>query len=98
MTTDGYWNSQTETPGGGPVEIDGVTPVAALGVRNPDGTLTPPSGLSPRPIWEGFATDTAVTTDNRNAFGYVPCGTYTLQSTSQSSITTTQLTYATCSS
>ncbi len=95
MTTDGYWNSQTETPGGGPVEIDGVTPVAALGVRNPDGTLTPPSGLSPRPIWEGFATDTAVTTDNRNAFGYVPCGTYTLQSTSQTSITTTQLTYAT---
>ena len=59
MTTDGYWNSQTETPGGGPVEIDGVTPVAVAGGRNPDGTLTPPSGLSPRPIWEGFATDTS---------------------------------------
>ena len=95
MTTDGYWNSQTETPGGGPVEMDGTSRVAVAGVRNPDGTLTAPTGLSPRPIWEGFATDTSVTTDNRNLFGYATCGTYTTQSTRQASITTTQLTQAT---
>ena len=95
MTTDGYWNSQTETPGAGPVEMDGTSPVAVAGVRNPDGTWTPPTGLSPRPIWEGFASDTSVTTDNRNLFAYAPCGNYMMQSTSQASITTTQLTYAT---
>src|SRR4030095_4906177 len=47
MTTDGYWNSQTESPGGGPLKIDGVTRVGQQ-----DNILTPPSGLSPRPIWE----------------------------------------------
>jgi hypothetical protein len=96
MTTDGYWNSQTETPGRGPVKIDGTTPVASTAPGdNPDGTLTPPSGLSPRPIFEGLATDISTTTDNTNNFSYVPCGTYVTQRTIQRSIRTDQLTYST---
>ncbi|MEO8524855.1 MAG: PilC/PilY family type IV pilus protein [Caldimonas sp.] len=87
MTTDGYWNAQTETPGGGPVRIDGTTRVGQQ-----DGTLTLDTGLTPRPIWEGFATDTQVSTDNNNQFNYVPCGSYISMSTSQINKTTTRLT------
>ncbi|MDQ6627330.1 MAG: PilC/PilY family type IV pilus protein [Pseudomonadota bacterium] len=90
LTTDGYWNSQTETPGGGPVKIDGVTRVGQQ-----DGTLTSNAGLSPRPIWEGFASDTSVETDKVNTFAYAPCGAFFNRSTSQLSRSTTQNTTTT---
>ena len=90
MTTDGYWNSQTESPGGGPVKIDGVTRVGQQ-----DGAYTPFPGYTPRPIWEGFATDTQVSTDKTNQFGYVPCGTYVYVTTTQFNRSTTQSTAST---
>ena len=86
MTTDGYWNAQTETPGAGPVKIDGITRVGQQ-----DGTLSAPSGLTPRPIWEGFASDISVATDNVNQFSYAPCGAYVSMSTAQTSRSTSQL-------
>jgi Tfp pilus tip-associated adhesin PilY1 len=90
MTTDGYWNDQAETPGAGPVMIDGVTPVG-----DQDGVLTPPSGNSPRPIWEGVPSGQQVTTNKLVAYSYSPCGTYFARTDTQVSATTTQLTSST---
>lgn len=90
MTTDGYWNSQSETPGAGPVQIDGVTRVGQQ-----DGNYTPYPGYTTRPIWEGTANDTTVVTDNNNNFVYTPCGTYLTLSTEQLSEVTYQLIKAT---
>ena len=90
MTTDGYWNSQSETPGAGPVQIDGVTRVGQQ-----DGNYTPYPGYTTRPIWEGTANDTTIVTDNVNNFVYTPCGTYVTQSTEQISESTFQLIKAT---
>ncbi len=90
LTTDGYWNSQTESPSGGPLQMDGLTRVGQQ-----DGTLTGPAGLSPRPIWEGFASDTSVETNKINTFSYAPCGSFFYLSTSQWSASTTQTTTTT---
>ena len=50
MTTDGYWNGQTESRGiglyGGGLQLDGTTKVGQQ-----DGDLSDP--YSPRPIWDG---------------------------------------------
>ena len=90
MTTDGYWNSQTESPGGGPVKEDGITRVGQQ-----DGAFTPFPGYTSRPIWEGQATDTQVSTNKTNQFGYVPCGTYVYVTTTQFNKSTTQSTAST---
>jgi Tfp pilus tip-associated adhesin PilY1 len=97
MTTDGYWNSQTESPGGGPLQLDGLTLVG-----NQDRTLTPATGLTPRPIWEGAPDSVSVVEDNRNNYSYADCGTYAdrsttqaLRSTSQVVTSTSQLTLST---
>ena len=97
LTTDGYWNTQGETPGAGPVQLDGTTPVG-----NQDNDLANP--LTPRPIYEGDPDGTGVVQDNRNTYSYSACGSFyylstqqflastvqTRQSTSQTTRTTTQ--------
>ena len=97
MTTDGYWNDQGETPGGGPVQIDGTTLVGQQ-----DGTLTSNAGLTPRPIWDGVPSGQQTTTNKSNQFAYVACGTYfnridttISQSSSQTRQVTSQTTQST---
>jgi hypothetical protein len=64
MTTDGYWNADAETPGRGPVRIDGTTLIGQQ-----DGTLTDnDSGLTPRPLWDGSLTSTRTTRDASNFY------------------------------
>jgi hypothetical protein len=70
LTTDGYWNDQDESTGGGPLKIDGTTLVGQQ-----DGTLTGADGWTPRPIWEGFADGTVISTDKTNSFSFVACPT-----------------------
>ena len=97
MTTDGYWNAQTESPSGGPVNLLG----ALVGQQDaPFTDLTiDPSGTAPRPIFDGSSDSTQTITDKNNAFSYAACGTFynvsTVQyrrSTSQLTATTSQLT------
>ena len=92
MTTDGYWNAQDEsTPAGaylgGPVDKTGMHLVG-----DQDANRTPPSGDTPRPIWEGQPDGSQTTTDNRLQFSTTPCGTYFSQSTLQLNQSTTQVT------
>lgn len=68
LTTDGYWNDQDESVGGGPLKIDGTTLVGQQ-----DGTLTGAGGWTPRPIWEGFADGTVISTDKTNSFSFAAC-------------------------
>ena len=61
MTMDGCWNARNETPGAGPVQIDGTAPAGQQ-----DGTLNGVStnsslsagvsnvDVTPRPIWDGI--------------------------------------------
>ncbi len=95
MTTDGYWNAQNESPGGGPVQIDGTTLVAdILTGRNPDAPLSP-LGNAPRPIYDGSSDSTEIVTDKNNFFSYANCGTFYNVSTTQISRSTSQLTAST---
>jgi Tfp pilus tip-associated adhesin PilY1 len=65
MTTDGYWNGQTESRGlglsGGGLQLDGTTKVGQQ-----DGNLGDP--YSPRPFWDGSSDSIRVTTDKTNAY------------------------------
>ena len=99
MTTDGYWNDQAETPGKGPVGLDGTTLVGQQ-----DGTLTdaslvltdPGSKNSPRPIWEGFAADSDILTTKTNSYSYAPCnGSYFSNTSTLIKRSTRQITAAT---
>jgi Tfp pilus tip-associated adhesin PilY1 len=99
MTTDGYWNTQGETPGagGGPVNLDGTQPVG-----NQDNNEL----ITPKPMYEGDPDGTGVVEDNRNTYSYSNCGSFfylstqqflastvqTQQSTNQITQTTTQTT------
>jgi len=95
MTTDGYWNAQNESAGGGPVQIDGTTLVADISSgRNPDAPLTP-LGNAPRPIYDGSSDSTEIVTDKTNFFSYANCGTFYNVSTTQISQSTSQLTAST---
>ena len=72
LTTDGYWNDQTESPGGGPVQLDGVTLVGQQ-----DGQLTPDKNWTPRTVYEGVADSTRIVTDKTNYYDYAVCnGSY----------------------
>ena len=51
MTTDGYWNAQTETPGRGPVKIDGTTLVGQED-GDPDCHVTDP--YCSHPFFDGI--------------------------------------------
>ena len=91
MTTDGYWNAQAETPGGGAVQIDGTTKIGQQ-----DGSLTDSAGDSPRPIWDGSATSTRTDRDAMNGYSNVACsGTATTLSTLQRRASTQQITAST---
>ena len=90
MTTDGYWNAQTESPGGGPVQIDGTTLVGQQ-----DAPLTLATGNAPRPIYDGSSDSTQVVTDKNNLFAYANCGTFYNVTTTQTSRSTSQLTAST---
>jgi len=95
MTTDGYWNGHTETPGGGGVMLDGVTKVGQQ-----DGILPTGPGACPqsdpycnRPMWDGGFDTVHVVTDKTNAYTDNTCsisGTYrsTFQNQQQTSLTT----------
>ncbi|MDQ6639121.1 MAG: PilC/PilY family type IV pilus protein [Pseudomonadota bacterium] len=65
MTTDGYWNGQTESRGsglyGGGLQLDGVTKVGEQ-----DGDLGDP--YSPRPMWDGSTDSIHVITNKNNAY------------------------------
>ena len=87
MTTDGYWNDQQESPGGGPVQLDGVTRVGQQ-----DGTLTDNSGLTPRPIWEGQGDIQHTVRNKMRQFSYAGCtGPYFNVSTLQNLRSTHQI-------
>ncbi|MEO5844556.1 MAG: PilC/PilY family type IV pilus protein [Caldimonas sp.] len=70
MTTDGYWNGQTESRGaglyGGGLQLDGVTKV-----NQQDGDLSDP--YSPRPIWDGTSNSIRVVTNKSNAYSDNVC-------------------------
>ena len=97
MTTDGYWNGQTESLGpglfGGGLQLDGVTKVGQQ-----DGDLSDP--YSPRPIWDGTSNSIHVVTNKTNAYTDNVCslsGTYrsTFQHQREVSMTTKDSTLTT---
>ena len=97
MTTDGYWNGQTESRGaglfGGGLQLDGVTKVGQQ-----DGDLSDP--YSPRPIWDGTSNSIHVVTNKTNAYTDNVCslsGTYrsTFQHQREVSMTTKDSTLTT---
>lgn len=76
MTTDGYWNTAGESPGGGPVGLDGITKVG-----NTDGLLTlqgdlnrdDPMQYSHRPMWDGAYTGKRTDTNRFQQQRYLGC-------------------------
>ena len=75
MTTDGYWNAQEETPTtggnfGGGLQLDGVT---LVGQQDGDPTCLLGSTYCPRPIWDGRASTTRVSTLKTNAYTSAGC-------------------------
>ncbi|MEO8057724.1 MAG: PilC/PilY family type IV pilus protein [Burkholderiales bacterium] len=91
MTTDGYWNADAETPGRGPVQMDGTTLVGQQ-----DGSLTDASGLTPMPLWDGSLTSVRTTRDASNFYFDANCvGPALLRSTSQKLASTKQYTSST---
>jgi hypothetical protein len=69
MTTDGYWNGQTESAGpglyGGGLQLDGTTKV---GQQDGDPTCPLSDPYCPRPIWDGVSGSTHVVTNKTNAY------------------------------
>ena len=70
MTTDGYWNAQTESPGGGGVKIDGTTLVGQED-GDPDCHLTDP--YCSHPFFDGIGASIRVTTDKANTYSSAAC-------------------------
>src|SRR5450755_542969 len=70
MTTDGYWNAQTETPGGGGVKIAGVT---LVGQEDGDPTCGLADPYCPRPIFDGIGASIKVTTNKVNGYASSAC-------------------------
>jgi len=68
MTTDGYWNGQTETPGplGGGLNLAGDAKVGQQ-----DGNAADP--YSPRPFWDGNADSIRTTVNKTNAYTDSAC-------------------------
>jgi Tfp pilus tip-associated adhesin PilY1 len=93
MTTDGYWNAQTEASNGGPIGLDG------LRVKQQDAPLTDfttdPDGTAPRPIFDGSSDSTKINIKKSIAYDYVDCGTFYNVSTVQYRRSTSQLTAST---
>ena len=70
MTTDGYWNAQTQSPGGGGVKLDGVTLVGQQD-GNPACNVTDPFCV--RPMFDGNSADIQNVTDKNNIYTNVTC-------------------------
>ena len=87
LTTDGYWDSPTTSPGGFKLDY-------TVAMDNQDGDITETVsyvddkgitrtvGIGARPIYDGTVTLTRTTTDAENLYQRVGC-TYQLQSTQQ---------------
>jgi hypothetical protein len=95
MTTDGYWNGHTETPGGGGVMLDGVTKVGQQDGILPagPGTCLQTDPYCKRPMWDGGFDTVHIVTDKTNAYTDNACsiaGKYrsTFQNQQQTSLTT----------
>ena len=76
MTTDGYWNAQTETPTtgttyGGPLQIDGMTRVGQQDGDTPCPVTDP---YCPRPIYDGYGGSKRVDTDVATLYADQSCG------------------------
>jgi Tfp pilus tip-associated adhesin PilY1 len=75
LSTDGYWNGQTESSGpglyGGGLQLDGMTPV---GQQDGDPTCPLSDPYCPRPIWDGVSGSTHVDTNKTNAYTDNACG------------------------
>jgi len=65
LTTDGYWNAQTESPGGGGVKLDGTTLVGQQD-GNPACNVTDPYCV--RPMYDGNSADIQNVTDKTNSY------------------------------
>ena len=83
MTTDGYWNSQTESPSGGAVDLNGNLLTASQ-----DSDLSNP--LDQMPIYDGSTNGTQRVEDHENSYVYASCGTFAYMSTSQTTQSTSQ--------
>ena len=72
LTTDGYWNGQTESPGGGGVKLnrDGAGLVGQQD-GNPTCNVTDPYCV--RPMYDGNSADILKVTDKSNAYTNVVC-------------------------
>ncbi|MFS8082996.1 MAG: hypothetical protein ACMG51_06060, partial [Ginsengibacter sp.] len=70
LTTDGYWNGQTESPGGGGVALDGVT---LVGQQDGDPTCHEADPYCHRPTYDGNSADTRKVTDQNNNYWDVGC-------------------------
>ena len=94
MTTDGYWNTAAETLG--PVKLDGSTHVGqqdgTLNQTKADpNSLTGTINITPRPIWDGYADTTRVTTAKNKEYQLVDCiSLYSSMSTQQNLRSTAQ--------
>ena len=70
LTTDGYWNAQTESPFGGGVQLDGTTLVGQQD-GDPDCPVTNP--YCARPMYDGNSADIRYVTDANNAYRQENC-------------------------
>ena len=88
MTTDGYWNTQTETPDsggqhGGALQLDGIHKIGEADGDTTDPATTCPISTTdaptycPRPIWDGNAATTKVVKDASNFYDQLACPTTT---------------------
>ena len=79
MTTDGYWNAQTETPDngtthGGALQIDGIHKIGqADGDTNDATTCSLNSTYCPRPIYDGQGGAIQVSQDASNSYDQAAC-------------------------
>ncbi len=88
MTTDGYWNAQTESPGGGPVDLNG----ALLGQQDGGAPCPLTDPFCPRPIFDGGASSIDTLTNKVNVYFPSICGNpVTLKSTAQITLAQTQM-------
>ena len=70
LTTDGYWNGQTETPGRGGVDKDGI---ALVGQQDGEPFCHESDPFCHRPTFDGNSADKRIVTDANNNYFDVGC-------------------------
>ena len=70
MTTDGYWNGQTQTPVGGGVMLDGTT---LVGQQDGEPICHESDPYCHRPTFDGNSADKRIVTDANNNYFDVGC-------------------------